>query len=71
MWLYWQDYIYVAARAADQLFSIGADMTSATSLSLSIQVQLITLWFESYEGVFLSCHFYIAAGWIWELFYVG
>ena len=34
MWLYWQD--YSRPVQSDQLCSIGADMMSATSLSLSI-----------------------------------
>jgi len=34
MWLYWQD--YMPPMQSDQLSPIGADMTSATTLSLSI-----------------------------------
>jgi len=39
MWLYWRDTSPLARHPpvqSDQLFYIGADMTSATSLSLSI-----------------------------------
>ena len=48
MWLNWQDYILLPVQS-DQLCSIGADMTSATSLSLSIYLQLITLWQQRFQ----------------------
>ena len=55
MWLYWQD--YSRPVQSDQLSPIGADMTSATSLSLSIYNLLLYEYCTVCNSFFLNYFF--------------